>query len=120
MTVPEANCSWQRFCDYALSFNGYALFSPGVDEWSPGGLADCANRALDRWERSGELPQTWHECRSFLFFEQRRSGQGLAMNFNPVVHWAEDSGEFSWWTSYVRALLGELARMEREGLSPEG
>lgn len=65
--------------EFALSFDAYSAF---------GGFEPCAelaNAALERFQRSGELPSSLVELRTCLFFEQRRQHHGGPEKVNPYM-----------------------------------
>jgi hypothetical protein len=70
--IPGQTASTERRDEFAQTFDGYATWG--------GSLARMANGAVERWEKTSELPPTVTELRACLFFEQRRRnhvGEGV-------------------------------------------
>ena len=105
--VPKPDDSWDSIARFALSYNGYDRFDSSLtdERASFSALADFANAAESRWQRDGTLPETLHEMRCALFFEQRRSGQGFDFGFVPSDEWEDPDSGYLDWISYVKALV---------------
>lgn len=64
--IPAPDADLLEVWRFALQFDGYGVYG------SNPALGEVANRASERWHRSGELPSDPVVLRSCLFFEQRR------------------------------------------------
>src|ERR1700694_1612985 len=62
-TVPRTGASWGAVWEFALSYDGYALWQD---------VGSHANRVAARWVERGDLPRNLDSLRACLFFEQRR------------------------------------------------
>lgn len=69
IAVPSDDEFLADISHFALSFDGYAL---NGDQDGTSNCARLANTALGTWHHTGTLPESLHDLRSCLFFEQRR------------------------------------------------
>lgn len=69
IAVPSDDEFLADISHFALSYDGYAL---NGDRDGTSNCARLANTALNTWHHSGTLPESLHDLRSCLFFEQRR------------------------------------------------
>lgn len=62
---PNADC-WSVIAHFALTFDGYGHWG-SFDK-----CGDIANAAAERYQKTGQLPESLTNLRTCLFFEQRR------------------------------------------------
>jgi hypothetical protein len=63
--IPAPNADYYPVVsEFALTFNGYVHY--------PDTCGDIANRALERYDDCGAVPDSLSELRACLFYEQRR------------------------------------------------
>lgn len=121
VVIPNASDSWENVSKFALSYNGYELFGAESGKFRSGefrsgefgqgddssveNLGSFANAASERWIREGKLPESLHELRCALFFEQRRAGHGFPFDFEVEREWENPRSEYFEWISYVKALI---------------
>jgi hypothetical protein len=96
--VPEHGDSWDAVFDFALTYDGYAYWD---------GLAELANRTVQRWTRDRSLPDDLGELRACLFHEQRR-----------WHHFGDDPAGRS--AQYMWALVGGIRQCVIEATSSTG
>ena len=108
--VPEPDASWEDIASFALSYNGYERYANEVGDSTMQArmLGDFANAASANWERNRSLPQTLHELRCALFFEQRRTGHGFPFDFEPSKEWNAPNSPYVGWITYVKALIRQI------------
>lgn len=106
MFVPDENGPWEPICWFALSYNGYERYGtqPG-DIQGEMSLGSFANQTHSRWRRNKVLPDSLHELRSALFYEQRRSGKGFAFTFDVWTDWDDPNSDYQEWFEYVKSLI---------------
>ena len=68
--VPDVDANLVEIFDFALIFDGYKL--NGDEDTGFQNCAEIANNAKDVWYETKTLPDSLHDLRSCLFFEQRR------------------------------------------------
>lgn len=68
--VPGVDANLEKIFSFALTYKGYEL--NGDEETGFQNCADIANNAKRDWYQTKKLPDSLHELRSCLFFEQRR------------------------------------------------
>jgi len=68
--VPDADAYLVAIFDFALTFDGYKL--NGDEDTGFQNCAEIANNARDVWYETRNLPESLHDLRSCLFYEQRR------------------------------------------------
>jgi hypothetical protein len=106
VSVPSPDDPWEAIWPFALSYNGYERYGK-----EPGGLqgemsvGDFANHTHSQWLQDGSLPSTLHELRSILFYEQRRSRMGFALDFDAWEEWGNPKSRYSGWIAYMKVLL---------------
>jgi hypothetical protein len=83
--VPDVDADLGEIFEFALTFPGYKL--NGDEDTGFQNCADIANAAQSGWYETKNLPESLHELRSCLFFEQRRNHQsgGTLFDFNYLV-----------------------------------
>ena len=69
--VPGADANLEEILAFALTYKGYEL--NGDEDTGFQNCADIANNAKRDWYETKNLPESLHDLRSCLFFEQRRN-----------------------------------------------
>ncbi len=98
--IPAEDATWSQISKFALSFNGYQELG---DECS-----EIANLTSVEWDATGTLPTDIRVLRGCLFFEQRRTGMGMAFDFSPDAAWKGDQPGYEDWVRYIKALVEEI------------
>ena len=70
IAVPNDDANLAEIFDFALTYKGYEL--NGDEDMGFQNCANIANNAKRDWLETKNLPESLHELRSCLFFEQRR------------------------------------------------
>ena len=70
IAVPNDDANLAKIFDFALTYKGYEL--NGDEDTGFQNCANIANNAKRDWFATKNLPESLHELRSCLFFEQRR------------------------------------------------
>jgi len=68
--VPDVDANLVEIFDFALTYKGYEL--NGDEDTGFQNCANIANGAKDDWYTTKNLPDSLHDLRSCLFYEQRR------------------------------------------------
>lgn len=64
--IPERESEWAKIAEYCNSFDGYEYWG------STKKVAEVARENLDKYEASGELPESIEVLRTILFYMQRQ------------------------------------------------
>ena len=70
ISVPGEDAELSQIHDFAMTFNGFS--SNGDEESGFSNCATIANLSARKWLEQQLLPDSLHELRTCLFFEQRR------------------------------------------------
>ena len=70
IAVPGVDANLEEIFAFALTYKGYEL--NGAEDTGFQNCANLANNAKRDWFETKNLPESLHELRSCLFFEQRR------------------------------------------------
>lgn len=104
--VPNEHCSWDEVATFALSYNGYQRFGRKPDTFPNAmELGKFANSVMKQWQQDESLPESLHDLRCVLFFEQRRTGNGFPFDFEVQHEWENPRSDYIDWINDVKALL---------------
>lgn len=103
VAVPSPDAPWAEVPLFALSINGYE------DPYFVGNhVGDIANQAHHSWRLDRRLPDDLLVLRGILFFEQRRSGKGLPLDFDVKDEWNSAHPRVAEWVGFVKDLLRKI------------